>query len=182
MLEFDYAYTKWGGSYEDGFRIDISSDCWNTYDTLFYAFGDDLITVPSTNDEWYPTDCSDWSQNNSIDLTSYFGQNVAIRFVAINGWGNNFFMDNINVFGQLSGVDHLDAPFTIFPNPSKGKFTISHSLENPELIIYGADGRIVFNQVLQKQQSNIELNAKAGIYILHVHDGIKTYVEKVTIH
>ena len=182
MLEFDYAYTKWGGSYEDGFRIDISSDCWNTYDTLFYAFGDDLITVPSTNDEWYPTDCSDWSQNNSIDLTSYLGQNVAIRFVAINGWGNNFFMDNINVFGQLSGVDHLDAPFTIFPNPSKGKFTISHSLENPELIIYGADGRIVFNQVLQKQQSNIELNAKAGIYILHVHDGIKTYVEKVTIH
>ena len=40
MLEFDYAYTKWGGTYEDGFRIDISADCWESYDTLFYAFGD----------------------------------------------------------------------------------------------------------------------------------------------
>jgi hypothetical protein len=91
-------------------------------------------------------------------------------------------MDNINVFGQLSDIDHLETPFTIFPNPSKGQFTIAHSLSKPELIIYGADGRIVFNQVLQTQQSNIELNAKAGIYILHVNDGIKTYVEKVTIH
>jgi PKD repeat protein len=90
-LEFDYAYTKWGGSYEDGFRIDISSDCWDTYDTLFYAYGDDLITVPSNNNDWYPEDCADWSTDNSIDLSNYLGQNVAIRFVGINGWGNNFF-------------------------------------------------------------------------------------------
>ena len=182
MLEFDYAYTKWGGTYEDGFRIDISADCWESYDTLFYAFGDDLITIPSTNDEWYPSDCADWSANNSIDLSSYLGQNVAIRFVAINGWGNNFFMDNINVMGQLSGLNQLVSPFSIFPNPSKGKFTIAHALSNPDLVIYSADGRIVFNTVLQTEQTMIDLDVKAGVYIIHVNDGFKTYVEKITIH
>ncbi|MEJ6686018.1 MAG: T9SS type A sorting domain-containing protein [Crocinitomicaceae bacterium] len=182
MLEFDYAYTKWGGTYEDGFHIDISADCWESYDTLFYAFGDDLITIPSTNDEWYPSDCADWSANNSIDLSSYLGQNVAIRFVAINGWGNNFFMDNINVMGQLSGVNQLVSPFSIFPNPSKGKFTIAHALSNPDLVIYSADGRILFNTVLQTTQTMIDLDVKAGVYIIHVNDGVKTYVEKITIH
>jgi PKD repeat protein len=181
MLEFDYAYTQWGGSYEDGFRIDISSDCWASYDTLFYAFGDDLITVPSTNDEWYPSDCSDWSANNSIDLTSYLGQSVAIRFVAINGWGNNFFMDNINVMGQLSGVDQLASPFVVFPNPSKGQFTISHTLSNPDLAIFSADGRVVFHQILQTEKTLINLDVKSGVYILHVNDGVKTYIEKITI-
>ena len=82
--------TKWGGSYEDGFRIDASTDCWDTYDTLFYAFGDDLITVPSTNDEWYPQDCADWSVDNYVDLLPYVGQNVALRFVGINGWEITF--------------------------------------------------------------------------------------------
>ena len=121
-----------GGSYEDGFRIDASTDCWDTYDTLFYAFGDDLITVPSTNDEWYPQDCADWSVDNYVDLLPYVGQNVALRFVGINGWGNNFFMDNINVSGQLSGVDQLELPFSVYPNPNNGLFTISQNYQIPK--------------------------------------------------
>lgn len=182
MLEFDYAYTKWGGSYEDGFRIDISSDCWDTYDTLFYAFGDDLITIPSTNDDWYPSDCADWSVDNAIDLVSYIGQNVAIRFVGINGWGNNFFMDNINVMGQMSGVHHLTSPFSVYPNPNEGKFTISHSLQNPQIVLYSADGRIILDKIITSQTAVIEIDAKAGIYLIHVNDGLKTYVEKITIN
>ena len=182
ILEYDYAYTKWGGSYEDGFRIDISADCWESYDTLFYAFGDDLITVPSTNDDWYPADCADWSTNNAIDLSTYLGQSVALRFVGINGYGNNFFLDNINIMGQMSGVDELDVPFSIYPNPSKGQFTVRHALLAPKLIVYAADGRIVYNQILHAQNTLVDLDVKAGIYIVHVNDGQKTYIDKVTIN
>ena len=181
-LEFDYAYTKWGGSYEDGFRIDASTDCWETYDTLFYAFGDDLITVPSTNDEWFPQDCADWAVDNFIDLLPYVGQNVAIRFVGINGWGNNFFMDNINVSGQLSGVDQLDLPFSVYPNPNKGSFTISHELKDPFIKILSPDGRIVWNANMTSQKQVVELNVSPGVYLVHVNDGSKTYLEKITIH
>ena len=181
ILEYDYAYTKWGGSYEDGFRIDISSDCWESYDTLFYAYGEDLITVPSTNDDWYPSDCADWSVNNSIDLSAYLGQSVALRFVGINGYGNNFFLDNINVMGQMSGIDESAVPFSIYPNPSKGQFRIMHALSSPKLIVYASDGRIVHHQILNAHESLIDLDVKAGIYMLHVNDGQKNYVEKITI-
>ena len=180
-LEFDYAYTKWGGSYEDGFRIDISSDCWETYDTLFYAFGDDLITVPSNNNDWYPEDCSDWSTDNSIDLNSYLGQNVALRFVGINGWGNNFFMDNINVMGQLSGISDVESSLSIYPNPNKGTFAVSHSLNNPRLIVHSAEGRVIMDKIITSKKELIQLDVQSGVYLLHISDGKISYIEKITI-
>jgi hypothetical protein len=90
-------------------------------------------------------------------------------------------MDNINVMGQLSGVDQLASPFVVFPNPSKGQFTISHTLSNPDLSIFSADGRVVFHQILQTEKTLINLDVKSGVYILHVNDGVKTYIEKITI-
>lgn len=44
------------------------------------------------------------------------------------------------------------------------------------------DGRIVYNQILHAQNTLVDLDVSAGIYILHVHDGQKTYIEKVTIN
>jgi len=180
-LEFDYAYTKWGGSYEDGFRIDASSDCWDTYDTLFYAYGDDLITVPSTNAEWYPEDCADWAVNNYIDLLPYLGQNIALRFVGINGWGNNFFMDNINVSGQMSQVNNTDMQFSVYPNPNKGTFTIRHELSNPVVSILSMDGRVVWSDMLKSSKETIQLKVSPGVYLVQVYDGLNTRLKKMTI-
>ncbi len=181
-LEFDYAYTKWGGSYEDGFRIDASTDCWETYDTLFYAFGDDLITVPSTNDEWYPEDCADWSVDNYIDLLPYIGQTVAIRFVGINGWGNNFFMDNINVSGQVSGLQDSDLLFAVYPNPNKGTFTISHQLTKPEVSVLNMDGRVCWSQTVENPKETLRLELSPGIYYVRLVEGDRSGMKKLTIH
>ena len=79
-------------------------------------------------------------------------------------------------------VDELDVPFSIYPNPSKGQFTVRHALLAPKLIVYAADGRIVHNQILHVQNTLVDLDVKAGIYIVHVNDGQKTYIEKVTIN
>jgi hypothetical protein len=68
-----------------------------------------------------------------------------------------------------------------YPNPSKGQFTVRHTLSKPKLTVYAADGRIVYNQTLHSQDSFVDLDAKSGIYILHINDGQKTYVEKITI-
>ena len=47
---------------------------------------------------------------------------------------------------------------------------------------YATDGRIVYNQILHPQNSLVDLDVKAGIYIVHINDGQKTYIEKVTIN
>ena len=96
-IHFDYAYARYASNYADGFRVDISTDCWVTYDSVFHAVGDSLSTVPDENTWWEPTDCADWKVNHIVDISNYIGQNVQIRFVALNAWGNNFYMDNVNV-------------------------------------------------------------------------------------
>ena len=91
-------------------------------------------------------------------------------------------MDNINVSGQLSGVEHLDLPFSVYPNPNKGSFTISHELKNPRVSIVSPDGRTVWNEVITEQSQTIQLKASPGIYVVYANDGTTTYLEKITIY
>ena len=98
LLTYDYAYSGYSGS-DDGFRIDISTDCGDTWDSIYGASGSDLQTVPYVGSAWYPT-CGSW-EKDSLNLTSFGlnGETIMIRFAAINDYGNRFFMDNVKVNG-----------------------------------------------------------------------------------
>ena len=98
LLTYDYAYSGYAGS-DDGFRIDISTDCGNTWDSIYGASGSDLQTVPYVGSAWYPT-CGSW-EKDTLNLTSFGlnGETIMIRFAAINDYGNRFFMDNVKVNG-----------------------------------------------------------------------------------
>lgn len=181
-LHFDYAYAKYGGSYEDGFRIDITTDCWNTYDTLWYAFGDSLATVPNNGNSWTPTDCADWSVNNVVDLNAYLGQEVMIRFVAINGFGNNFFMDNVNVLATFVGLEEQDdLDVTVYPNPSNGNFIVEHSVPGLNYELLTIDGKVVQSGQLGMLKSTIRTNAATGVYMLQLTKGTRSCVKRIVI-
>jgi hypothetical protein len=90
-------------------------------------------------------------------------------------------MDNINIMGQLSGISDLDSPLSIYPNPNKGTFTVSHSLNNPRLIVYSAQGSIIMDQLISSKKELIELDVQSGVYLLRISDGSISYVEKITI-
>tara|TARA_Y100000385_G_scaffold249841_1_gene271508 strand:+ start:10473 stop:13775 length:3303 start_codon:yes stop_codon:yes gene_type:complete len=98
LLTYDYAYSGYSGS-DDGFRIDISTDCGDTWDSIYGASGSDLQTVPYVGSAWYPT-CGSW-EKDTLNLTSFGlnGETIMIRFAAINDYGNRFFMDNVKVNG-----------------------------------------------------------------------------------
>ena len=181
-LHFDYAYAKYDGAYEDGLRIDISTDCWSTYDTLFLAIGDDLATVPDTNTWWEPADCADWYVDSVIDISSYIGNNVMIRFVGINGWGNNFYMDNINVLGELNTITEIEeVNVQIYPNPSHGSFVVEHNLDHPEMHVYGMDGKEVFRRQLKNLKEMVQLDLAPGVYHLQLSGGQLLSNQKIVI-
>ena len=166
-IHFDYAYAKYGGSYEDGFRIDISTDCWDSFDTLWYKFGDSLATVPNESNFWTPTDCADWSVNNIVDISNFIGQDVMIRFVGINGWGNNFYLDNINITGQLADITSLSlGEIQVYPNPSQGTFVVVHDTPNLNYEVLSIDGKLIQTGVLGTAKSTIDVAAPSGVYVL----------------
>ncbi|MBW8049830.1 MAG: S8 family serine peptidase, partial [Cytophagales bacterium] len=97
MMTFDIAYAAYSSTLFDGLRIDISTDCGVTYTPTGYnKFGPALETAPPTTSSWFPSGPSEW-RNDTVDLSAYINTIVRIKFVNINGYGNNLFIDNVNL-------------------------------------------------------------------------------------
>jgi hypothetical protein len=66
--------------------------------------------------------------------------------------------------------------FTVFPNPSNGKFSIELPWEeNVTANIYNSEGKMVFESSFKKRQFEIDLsNEPSGIYFLSLNGETKT--------
>ena len=95
-LRFDHAYTTYSSSYTDGLRVEVTSDCGQTWVPVFAEAGTLLATAPASTSVWSPANCSE-CRTNLVDLSAYTGDLVQIRFVAENGYGNVLYLDNIRV-------------------------------------------------------------------------------------
>lgn len=117
-LAFNHAYARYNSSYYDAFRVDVSSDCGGTWNTVYSAAGSDLATTSDqTGQNWAPANCSQWASHD-IDLGAYDGQTIIVRFVGICGYGQKLYMDNISVtassaFMPLNVRMYLGGPYNI---------------------------------------------------------------------
>ena len=95
-LRFHHAYVRYNSSYNDGLRAEISTDCGDTWTVLYQAAGSALATAPDNTSWWFPASCSEWVLHD-IDLSAYDGKKVIVRFVTVNDFGNNLFLDNVSL-------------------------------------------------------------------------------------
>ena len=100
-LKFHHAYAPYGSGYDDGLRVDVSSDCGTSWSPLFQQSGAALGTAPTSTSAWTPSNCSQWRLND-LDLSAYDGQTVMIRFSGLNAFGNFVYLDNVEV--ESNGV------------------------------------------------------------------------------
>ncbi|MFM9055739.1 MAG: choice-of-anchor J domain-containing protein, partial [Bacteroidota bacterium] len=98
-LVFDLAYQPYSlSSYVDSLRILISTDCGTTFTPLYTKWGSSLATVTGTNTaEFLPTS-TQW-RTDTVNLSSYIGQQVQVSFQNIGRYGNNLYIDNIRLQG-----------------------------------------------------------------------------------
>jgi PKD repeat protein len=102
-ISFDVAYAAYNASYIDGLEVLISSDCGITWNSLYLKTGltvgpGNLPTAPPTLSEFIPT-VAQW-RNDTINLNQYIGQSsVRIAFRNLAAYGNNLYIDNINISG-----------------------------------------------------------------------------------
>ncbi len=125
-LSFDIAKAQWSSSYNDGFRVEISTDCGVTYTQIYFKDGLDLATVPYIAATWSPAGAADWRTEN-IDLTAFVGNEILLKFVNVNDYSNSTFIDNINLTKVVTlsvAENTLNNTVHIFPNPSKDDVNI----------------------------------------------------------
>ena len=172
-LTYDYAYSGYSNSYNDGFRIDISTDCGASWDSIYGAYGANLQTTSYQTNAWFPT-CGSW-KTDSINLSNYGykSDTIMIRFAAINDYGNHFFLDNIKIAGinilNTNNAKNKTSHILIYPNPTKGKFTIRSNNQNIHLNIWSSFNDLVYQNKLKKGTHEIDLSkVSKGVYILEV--------------
>ncbi|MFL5730683.1 MAG: T9SS type A sorting domain-containing protein, partial [Cytophagaceae bacterium] len=103
-LQFDLAYARYDAGDFDHLQVLVSTDCGSTFPTIVYdksgsdASGNTLSTRAETTSPFSPTLASEW-RLETVDLSAFTGSTVVIKFRFFNGFGNDLFIDNINVSG-----------------------------------------------------------------------------------
>lgn len=153
-LNFDHAYAYYNASFFDSLRIRVSADCGETWTTIFHDGKDGLSTAPpvasTTTLGWVAT-ANDWV-SNSIDISAFNGTpELIIQFVGESGYGNNLYIDNLNV-SSLVGVKELAlSTFNLQPNPTSDFSQVRFGLEkaeNIQLSVFNAQGMLVQSKQL----------------------------------
>ena len=106
-----------------------------------------------------------------------------LRFRATSAYGNNLYLDDINISNNVGLNDNVAAAsLTVYPNPANDFATVSinsASSDNAKVTIVNAIGEVVFSSStwLNAGSNNLNINTSAlnnGVYFIRVQtlDGI----------
>lgn len=96
-LDFSVAYARYNTTRSDSLIVLVSTDCGLTYTRVFADGGNTLATAPVTTAAFTPSSAQ-WSARN-INMDAYAGEpSVYVRFESKSNWGNNIWLDDINLY------------------------------------------------------------------------------------
>ncbi len=191
-LTFDVAHAIYNSSYTDRLKVEVSTDCGNSWNQVFNKAGSTLATAPATTSNFTPTN-SQW-RNEQVDLSAYgSATELFIKFVCINGYGNNIYVDNINVMSVFASIEDENnlAGVNIYPNPAQEYVNISFNMTQQnevQISIMNMLGEVVMmadkGQVSTGSQL-FQLNTAAlanGVYNVSIKIGDITQVHRIVIN
>ena len=94
-------------------------------------------------------------------------------------FGNEYF---VKIYFSTTGVnDDAAQQVSLFPNPTKGSFTVN--AENlQQVLVYNTVGQLVLNQICEGNSTVLDLgNAESGIYMVKVISANGESVQKISV-
>lgn len=190
-LTFDYAFTTWGGS-NDGLGVEVSTDCGNTYTSLWSAFGADLRTAPELNNDMqaFVPAANQWARIE-VSLADYIGEEILIRYAFTSAWGDMMYIDDINMVG-VSNLDELTSneELSIFPNPTTDLLNVDMTIEGTESVSFKLVNML--GQTVAQRNLGTKVSGRInetistndldnGSYLLHFSIGERQVVRRVSV-
>jgi PKD repeat protein len=191
-LSFRYAYRKRTSSDYEWLKVFITGNCGENWAQRKTIGGNQLSNQVSSS-SWSPSSQSDWVTVHMTNVTSnYFTDNFRVRFKFEGEGGNNFFLDDINIYtGGPSNdlivstpeIEQLFANLSLFPNPTDNDLHLQFTSStggSAQLYITDLSGKVVGHYPLQLQPGhNLVLTETnklaAGSYMLTLEfKGVKT--------
>lgn len=191
-LTFDVASAPYSSTPEDDqLQVKVSTDCGATWTTVYDKMGAALNTAPLTTSSFIPN-ATQW-RSETVDLNAYANKpNVLVKFVGISGYGNNIYVDQVNLTAGFTGVKDIDENFKsveLFPNPATSQTSVNVNLANASEVtvtVVNNVGQIIFQTVsgLQAGSNTVDIDTKAyaaGIYNVVVATENGSVVKKLSV-
>ncbi|MCX7744445.1 MAG: T9SS type A sorting domain-containing protein [Flavobacteriales bacterium] len=190
-LTFDVAHAIYNSSYTDRLKVEVSTDCGDNWNVVYNKAGSSLATAPATTSNFTPT-ATQW-RNEQVDLSSYgSATELFIKFVCVNGYGNNIYVDNINVMSVFSSIEDENNPtiINIYPNPAHEFVNISLNMNQQnevqislinmlgEVVMMADKGQVsAGSQLFQLNTTTLA----AGLYNVSIKIGDHTQIHRIII-
>lgn len=193
-LKFDVANARYSASYTERLEVYVSSDCGATWTSVYNKSGTTLATVADNTNAFTPTSAAQW-RTECIDLSAYAGNNkVFVKFVGTNDFGNNIYVDNINISNTscTTGIVDLNSAngLNLFPNPVNDELNVNFNLDAnvPVTInVYNMVGELVSTKSLGTMSSGkqtVQLGTAElsnGLYMVELVAGQNRSVSRLTV-
>ncbi|GAB2857265.1 PKD domain-containing protein [Hymenobacter ruber] len=174
-LRFDVAYRAFsstaGGTVtdNDSLSVQVADACTGLVLGRPYAKSA-LTNLPTGTSlpTFTPTAASEW-RRETVDLTAYSGHSVVLRFIGRNQYGNNLYLDNVQVNdGVLSMTSAANAVgFEAWPNPTPSGTALNLRLPaftgRVSLRLIDALGRVVWQESVQQTGAPLERILRTGL-------------------
>ena len=191
-LSFRYAYRKLTSATYETFQVYISGNCGDFW-SLRKTIANNNLSPLTASTSWKPTQISDWLTVHVTNVTStYFTENFKAKFSFKGEGGNNFYLDDINLYAGapsdnlVLGIDEVIdfENFSLYPNPTDAELNVQFNIKKQESLrfeIQDLAGKFVRQHfILANEGTNLvsfeTAELSKGMYLLKISSasGAKT--------
>lgn len=191
FFNFYYSHAQRSSTSADDLALFGTSNCGETWSSMWSNYGANLSTAGIVSVSYTPSNISQWSQVSVAAHTYAQKARVRFKFRNTSDRGNNIYIDDINITGNLVSVDEvseIDLGFALYPNPAasetKVQFKLSKTL--PVTVqVTDLTGRLIQTVVDETLTSGLhELPVRIetpGIYLINLVVNGKFHARKLVI-
>jgi hypothetical protein len=176
----------------DTLEVLVSTDCGNSYTTVYKKWGTELQTLGRANDPnplaFSPTTTSQW-RKEEINLTQLLGTSnrFLVSFRNTSNGDNNIFIDDVEIFTKILPAKLKDNGFLVSPNPFREQFLLQFyptANDLRSIDIYNSLGQKVYAQQFSTGSAssafNVDLSRQAaGIYTVRIQFSDRVELQRV---
>jgi hypothetical protein len=178
-----------GSTTNDTLEVWHSSDCGATW-TLDYRKSGDVLATATAQTAGYTATIASQFRKDSVNLAGAANKaKVLVMFRGRSDYGNNAYVDNINITSGFVGLNEVSKNdnISLYPNPAQNNLnvTIENAQANSTISVIDALGKSIFNSTLEGKGrviTNIDLTSVSnGVYFVRVNSGNSVSVQKLIV-
>lgn len=192
VITFKIAAAQRSSATQDQLRLFYSLNCGKSWaGTSYSRTGAALATAGIVPANFTPNNPSQWREETVTVNAVKLKPNVRFKFQNISDHGNNVYIDDINMTGNIVGIDEeevVQTGFSVYPNPTSGSSFVEYFLIKSATVslevkdILGKTVARIYNDDLTDGDHKHEIPAlSTGVYLIELTVNNKKHIKKLVV-